>query len=163
MRIMLTGSPGTGKTTIAKILGKKLKYKVVSEKEFALAHGIGMWNSEVDELFVPLRKLQKTLNLMLEKEENVIVEGHMLCETKLKVDAVVVLRVDPEILQIRLELRGYRPAKIMDNVFCEGIDYCKKHAAKRYPAKKIIEIRARKTIKETTANIITELKTKGKL
>ncbi|MDP6671202.1 MAG: AAA family ATPase [archaeon] len=158
MRIIITGSPGVGKTSISKALGKGLKYKVVNEKAFAVENGIGKWDSKNEELVVPLGKLQKALNQALEKEKDLIVEGHLLCETKLKVDAVIVLRLHPELLQARLGERSYSAEKIQDNVFCEGIDYCKKHVLRRYPAKKVLEVDCKKTIKETTAHILRELK-----
>lgn len=163
MRIMITGSPGVGKTSIAKALGKSLKCRVVNEKEFAVEQGIGKWDSKNEELVVPLGKLQKALNQVLGKEKNLIVEGHLLCETKLKVDAVVVLRLHPELLQTRLGERSYNAEKIQDNVFCEGIDYCKKHVLRRYPEKKVLEVDSKKTIKETTNHIIKELKKGWKL
>ena len=158
MRIMITGSPGVGKTSISKALGKSLKFKVINEKEFAVEQGIGKWDSTSEELVVPLGKLQKALNLVLGKEKDLIVEGHLLCETKLKIDAVIVLRLHPELLQARLGERSYNAEKIQDNVFCEGIDYCKKHVLRRYPEKKVLEVDCKKTIKETTTHIIKELK-----
>ncbi len=163
MRIMVTGSPGVGKTRIAKALGKSLKCRVVNEKEFAVEQAIGKWDSQNEELVVPLGKLQKALNQVLGREKNLIVEGHLLCETKLKVDAVVVLRLHPELLQARLEGGGYIAEKIQDNVFCEGIDYCKKHILRRYPEKKVLEVECKKTIKETTNHIIRELEKRWKL
>ena len=163
MRIMLTGSPGVGKTGVAKALAKQLKFKLVNEKEFALKKGIGKWDVDNEELVVPLGKLQKALNAFLKKEKNVILEGHLLCETKLKVDVVVLLRLHPELLETRLEERGYKAEKVQDNVFCEGIDYCKKHVLRRYPAKKLLEVYCKKTIKETSTHIIRELKKSWKL
>lgn len=161
MRIMITGSPGVGKTTVANALGKKLKCKVVNENEFAVGKGIGTWNVEEDELVVPLRTLEKALNKMLENEKKIIVEGHLLCEIKLKVDFVVLLRLHPELLEARLAMRGYKAEKVQNNVLCEGIDYCKKHALRKYPKKRIIEIYAGKNIKETIAQILSALKKTG--
>jgi len=73
----------------------------------------------------------------------------------------VLLRVHPEILQERLERKGYNDVKIMDNVFCEGIDYCKKHVFRRYKRDKVIEVKNEKGIKETLHIIIKELKERG--
>lgn len=161
MRIIITGSPGTGKTTIAKLLAKKLRCKLINEADFSLEKGIAKWDHENAELEIPLGKLKKGLEKELEKHERVILEGHTLCEIKLNVDAVVLLRVHPEILQERLERKGYNEVKIMDNVFCEGIDYCKKHVYRRYNRSKIIEVKNEKGIKETLNTIIKELKGRG--
>src|SRR3989338_4084720 len=138
MRIIFTGSPGTGKTAVAKLLGKRLKCKVLNEHDFCMGKGIGKF--EHSELVVPLGKFQKALNAELKKHKSIIVEGHLLCEIKLKADAVVLLRLHPELLEARLERRGYNAEKIQDNVFCEGIDYCKKHLSRNYRRSRIIEV-----------------------
>ena len=161
MKLAITGTPGVGKTSISKLLGKTLKCKVLNEKEFSLEKGIGIWDSEEDELVVPLTKLKKALNTMLKIEENMIIEGHMLCEIALDVDFVVLITVDPELLGERLSARQYDAVKIQDNVFCEGIDYCKKHVSRKYPKKKIIEVKSQKSIKETMHIILEEFKEQG--
>jgi len=161
MKLLITGSPGTGKTAIAKKLGRSLKCTVINEKDFALEKGLGKWGHDSNELEIPLGKIAKELNKKMEKEKSVILEGHVLCECKLKVDAVIVLRVHPEILEARLEARGYKAEKIQDNVFCEGIDYCKKKALKSYGKKKLAEVSNEKGIKETLNTIVLELKNRG--
>ncbi|MCD6247200.1 MAG: AAA family ATPase [Candidatus Diapherotrites archaeon] len=161
MKLLITGSPGTGKTTIAKQLAKRLRCKMINEADFALQKGIAKWDHSNAELEIPLRKLKQELSKVLGKNNNIIIEGHTLCEIKLDVDAVVLLRVHPEILQERLERKGYNDMKIMDNVFCEGIDYCKKHVFRRYKKNKIIEVKNEKGIRETLNTIIKELKERG--
>ncbi|VVC00371.1 Putative adenylate kinase [uncultured archaeon] len=163
MRLIITGTPGTGKTTLAKKLGEALGFKAVNEREFALAEGIGEFDPENNELVVPLEKLGTRLNKFLARNDNVIIEGHMLCEIRAKADSVVLLRVEPERLAARLELRGYSDEKVQDNVFCEGIDYCRKHCLRNYPKAKIIEIANNKSIKETLCETIVELRSKMKL
>ena len=162
MRICITGTPGTGKTTIAKQLGGIINHKVLNEREFALAQGIGEYDTQENELVVPLEKLESRLNKLLAKEKNIIVEGHMLCETKCKFDLVIVLRVHPERLAARLELRGYKDEKIQDNVFVEGIDYCKKHALRNYAKSMVLEAENKQTIKETTALLLNEIASRDK-
>ena len=161
MKLAITGTPGVGKTSVGKALGKELKIKVFNEKEFALEKGIGRWDSEENELVVPLEKLEKEINSLLETEQNVIIEGHMLCEISLDVDFIVLITLDPELLEERLGARQYGAPKIQDNVFCEGIDYCKKHAGRKYPKNKIIEVKSQKSIKETMSIILKEFKERG--
>lgn len=157
MKIGITGTPGVGKTSVSKQLGAHYKLKILNEKEFSLKEGIGEFDVEENELVVELEKLEEKLNQMLGKEDNVLIEGHMLCEIQVNFDYLIVLRCHPEILESRLEAKGYKAEKIQDNVFCEGIDYCRKHAKRNYPDEKIIEIMNGKSIKETTNSIVQEL------
>ncbi|MFH1391399.1 MAG: AAA family ATPase [Candidatus Diapherotrites archaeon] len=157
MKIGITGSPGVGKTSVSKLLGQAFKAKVLNEKEFALKEGIGEFDTTENELVVPLNKLKTKLNKFLKKEKNIVIEGHMLCEIKADFDYLVLIKCDPEILEMRLEERGYKAEKIQDNVFCEGIDYCKKHSLRNYSKKKVIVVENRKSIKETTNAIILKI------
>jgi len=162
MRIIITGSPGVGKSSAARGLGKKIKHKVLNEKAFALDRGIGKWNAEENELVIPLQAFARELNRLFAREKKVIVEGHLLCELRLpKADFVVIIRLHPELLEARLEARGYKADKVQDNVFCEGIDYCKKHVMRNYKRGKVVEVQSGKTIKETIGNIIKGLKERG--
>jgi len=160
MKLLITGTPGTGKTLIARELGKYLKSKVINEKDFALKNKLGYFNDE-NELEIPVLQLQKKVNSFLLKNKKVIFEGHVFCETKIKVDLVIVLKIDPEELELRLERRKYSPEKLMDNVFCEGIEYCLKHVKKNYPKNKVIQINSNPNFKITLANILVELGEKG--
>jgi adenylate kinase len=160
MKLLVTGSPGTGKTALARGLAKALGLEAVNEKDFCIRHKIGSFNDE-NELEIPVKEFEKKANSYLSKlpkSGGVVLEGHVLCEAKLRVDRAILLRVNPELLEMRLEKRDYAPAKIMDNVFVEGIDYCKKHLLRNYPKSKIIEIESRRTPKETLDAVLAALK-----
>ena len=157
MRIIITGTPGTGKSILAKVLGKALKHKVLNEKDFCRKKKIGKIDKKTAELVVPLGRLEKELNKLLYREKNIILEGHLLCEAKLNADIVLLLRTSPDILEERLRRRRYPEAKIQDNVLCEGIDYCKKHALRKYEKKRIFEIQNNKSLEEACFNAIIAL------
>ena len=159
MRIIITGVPGTGKTCIAKKLGKKIKAKVINELEFARKKRIG--KREGKERVIPLKQFEKSLNKEVKKFRNAIIEGHLLCEIKLKADKLILLRAKPEEIEKRLRKKGYKEEKILDNVFCEETGYIKEKLLKNYPKNKIIEIKSEKNINNTLNNIIKKLKIEG--
>lgn len=163
--ILITGTPGVGKSSVSKALAKRFKIKrIINEKEFALSKGLGKWDKGRDELVVPLGKFAKALNAELKKNTGgAIIEGHMLCEAKVNVDVVVVLRTHPELLQAGLERRGYNAEKVQDNVFCEGIDYCRKHVLRRYPKKRVVELYVKRTAAETASALVEILGERGVL
>ncbi len=136
MKIIITGTPGTGKTSTAKKIAGKMKLKLVNEKSFALKTKTGKKKGKETE--VDLKKFRKKMNEFLKKEKNVVLEGHLLCEIKLNADYVFVLRTKPELLEKRLRKRNYSEIKILDNVFCEKTNYCGKKAGKNYV--KVIEV-----------------------
>lgn len=157
MKLAITGTPGTGKTALAKSLAKKLKAVLINEKDFALEKKAGKLNKRLGEVEVDVKKLAKELNKELEKHKNVIAEGHLLCEARLSVDAIIVLTIDPFKLQKRLEKRGYTPEKVLDNVFCEITGYCLEKTKKNYQKQKIIIVPCEKHISGTIKKVIKEI------
>lgn len=153
MNFLVTGTPGCGKTTLAKNLGKELDLKVINEKDFALKNGIGSFNQE-NELEIPIKEFEKEANKFLSKNKGIIFEGHTLAEMKLKVEKVILIRINPEELEERLNRRNYSDEKVMDNVFYEGIDYIKKKVEKNYSKNKIIEIFSESNERLTLAKVL---------
>jgi adenylate kinase len=161
MRIIITGTPGTGKSSVAKALGRRIKHMVVNEHQFALEKKIGKWDSDEGELIIPLQQFARELNKLLAKEKDIILEGHLLCELRLPADFVVLLSVKPEILEKRLQAKGYSELKVQENVFCEANDYCKKRVVRNYKKQKVLLVDAGKTIKEIMLDSISKLRGRG--
>lgn len=116
-RLAITGSPGTGKSTLAKEF-EALGFHVTSVEELATEYGcIG----EIDSIDKARPIDMELLNQKIEKEwdkdllEPLIIDGHL--SHQLPTDAVVVLRCSPNILKERMTKRDYSNDKITAN--CE--------------------------------------------
>jgi adenylate kinase len=133
MRIIITGSPGTGKSTIAATLSKKLDVELIDIKKIVNQKKLCGKNHEVD-----LKALHSALRPFL-TQKNYIVEGHLACEIKIPADFVLVLRTDPFVLKKRLNKRRYSKEKIIENLMAEMLDYCTQRVEKVY-GKKPLEI-----------------------
>ncbi len=142
--IIVTGTPGTGKTRFSRLLAHKLGIGSVNVTKFARRHNlIKSYDRKrrthvVDELRLR-HELEKYLTSL---KERVLVEGHYsatLVPTRL-VDVVFVLRCNPKILRDRLRRRGYPQAKIRENVEAEVLDICLSEALATHPLQKIAEI-----------------------
>ena len=130
MRIVITGTPGTGKSSIAKKLAAQLGLELVDVKrivrERKLAVGSG---HEVD-----LRKLAAALRFLRTKRDYVV-EGHLACELRLPADFIFVLRTEPRTLRRRLSKRGYGRKKLNENIEAELLDYCTQRVEQEYRKK----------------------------
>ncbi len=109
--IALTGTPGTGKTTVAELL-KKRGHKVISVIEMARRYGC-ILDEEGGEVEIDVEKLSQF-------RFDGIVEGHL--SHYLRPDVTIVLRCNPLILKERLEGRGWDEEKLMENVEAELLD-----------------------------------------
>jgi len=112
MMIAITGTPGVGKTTVAKLLAPKLGYKYESVRDIALR--IGAAEEVGDELEVDVEALR---NVRL---EDTVVDGHL--SHHMPADVVIVLRANPRVIAERLEGRGYSREKLGENVEAELVD-----------------------------------------
>ena len=136
--IVISGTPGTGKTVISKILKDKLKSKfntkLINLSEFAIKNNLIINYDKdrdthvIDELKLK-KKLKKVLKKLKKERENkvmmTIIESHFSeLVPKKYINFAFVLRCDPEILYKRLERRGYKKQKILENVQSEILGTC---------------------------------------
>jgi adenylate kinase len=116
-RLSLSGTPGTGKSTLAKEF-EALGFHVISVEEMAIEHGcIGEVDNSDNARPIDLDALIKSISGEWSNNplEPLIIDGHL--SHHLPSDAVVVLRCSPEILEKRMLKRGYSESKIRSN--CE--------------------------------------------
>lgn len=115
MRLALTGTPGTGKSTVADLVDAG--FRVVHVNDLIRdGHSAGL-DKERGCLIADLPKLSR---YVLDLKGDYILEGHVA--HLLPVDAVIVLRASPGVLRERLRERGWSAAKVRENVDAEALD-----------------------------------------
>ena len=117
-RIALTGTPGVGKTSLAKIAAAN-GYDVVDVKAWARETGsVAGYDAEDEADAIDLDAL--AAHVPPADGRKVLFEGHL--SHLLELDQVWVVRWDPRDLRGRLEARHYRPAKVLENLEAEALD-----------------------------------------
>ena len=114
-RLALTGTPGTGKSTVAQMLSSD-GYEVITVESLAEQYGL---SGEIDPSdgvrVIDTGALHDVLAPAWESSPDgvVVVDGHL--SHHLPCDAVAVLRCSPEFIESRLVSRGYSADKVQAN------------------------------------------------
>jgi len=132
----ITGTPGTGKKSIAPIVAESLGMQCLGLNDLAESYGLVSRKSGA----VDAQKLRAKLRRDL--SEKAVVYGHLLpyVVPQSAVSRVAVLRCEPRVLKERLRLRGYAPPKIVENVEAELIGVVSSDAFDTYGRTKTTEV-----------------------
>ena len=113
LRLAITGTPGTGKTALSTAL--EGLFEVIEIEKIAEELDL---LGEVDDGSRPLDVEELVKKLDWQKAQSPInIEGHL--SHLLPVDAIIVMRCHPEVVDARLSARSYSVQKIQDNVEVE--------------------------------------------
>ena len=141
--ILITGTPGTGKSTLCKKLVTCAQVKWINVGEFAKENDcLGEWDSryechELDEDKV-IDELEDVLS-----EGNIVIEHHVTdIFPERWFDAVFVLRTDNTKLYDRLKKRDYNERKVEENVQCEIFQTILDEAQESYKPEIVHELRS---------------------
>ncbi|KAF8361843.1 hypothetical protein PRIPAC_88766 [Pristionchus pacificus] len=141
--ILVTGSPGTGKSTLAAALAEKLGFDQIECSREIREHGLF---SEFDErlqthVFDEDKLLDHIEERMDSESGGVVVDFHG-CDffPQRWFDIVVVLRCDNTMLYDRMAARGYPPEKIRENIECEIFNSIGEEARESYDEEVILEV-----------------------
>ena len=145
MKIGITGTPGTGKSTVS----THLDGKIIDLKEYLEENELGDIN-EKGEIEVEIEELRQN-SPEIPKNEDLILEGHLA--HFLDLDYCVVLRCRPDELRERLEKRDYTSEKIEENIESEKLDVILSQAVQRQ--NKVLEV---DTTDRTVESVVKEIK-----
>lgn len=156
MNIALTGTPGTGKTSVAEKLENK-KYSVInlndlsSEKNFFKGY-----DKKRDSKIIDIKKLNNYIKKNISTDIICILDSHISHLVK-SVDKVFLLRCHPEELRLRLKKKQWKKTKIDENIEAEILDIILCETLEVHKKDNVFEIDTTKKNLEEVAEIVDSL------
>ena len=142
--IVITGTPGVGKTSISRLLASKLGTLHIDLGRLVRDEGLFTEvDRERDTLVADMGMTSRRVKEMIEgSDRDIIVEGHFAVDVvpPEMIYKVFVLRRHPEELRVILEGRGFREGKVWENVGAEVLDVCLYEAIKACGIDKVCEV-----------------------
>ena len=127
--IAVTGTPATGKTTVAKKLAYMLDYKYIDGKQIIENFKLHSEKDPDGTLVVPVKNFENQLKKIIKQEsraKGLIIDSHLshLLHKEL-LNLCIVTRCNLKELSFRLKKRNYSEKKIADNLEAETFEICK--------------------------------------
>jgi adenylate kinase len=149
---VITGNPGTGKHTIAKLISKSLNLEIIDINKIAITHKIFRKNN--DTLDVDVSRLKKIINK--KESKNSILVGHLApyVISPENVEMVIVLRKSPYDLLSTYKQRKYTNEKLIANIGSEILGIVYHDTIREFGREKTFQIdTSKKKISFTVKNV----------
>jgi adenylate kinase len=141
--ILITGTPGVGKTMLARSLSRNPGFKLVElgklvRKESLYTH----FDRARKTYVVDEGRLRKRLKALSRSSERIVLPTHLIGRflPKASVKMALVLRLDPVVLYRRLRARGWTKRKAWENTEAEILDVCLHESHLLLGPRKVYEI-----------------------
>ncbi len=118
MRILISGTPGVGKTEISKLLASKFNLTYFSVSNFIMKNRLYVDYDEIRKTYNIDDRVIEKINNYIDKIDNVVIET-IYPSLIDKADKVIVLRKNPLELYRDLKYRNWGNLKIAENVEAE--------------------------------------------
>ncbi|HLI45920.1 MAG TPA: adenylate kinase family protein [Geobacterales bacterium] len=131
MKILICGTPGTGKTTLSLFLSSK-GFHYINYNTFAFfSRSILKYDKVRKSYVVNSNKIYRKLGPILKSLDKVVLDSHIIAGLPKKFDLIVVLRCDPEILRKRL-MKKYGAKKMKENIEAEILGILSHECKKKF-------------------------------
>jgi adenylate kinase len=147
--IIVTGTPGVGKTTFSRKLAMELGAHYLSFNEFVSEkHLYSRFDRERGSKIVDAKRARHSLTNYLEKTRGLVVIDTNIPDVvgvKRMVTRVFVLRCHPRVLEKRLLRKGWHRSKVQENVLAELLDSCATDSLEYYGRRKVVQFDTSRT------------------
>lgn len=146
MIIIVSGTPGTGKTTVAKAIAQKKNLKYLDVHQLIEKHHLSEGYDRIRKCkIVDIKRLVKFLLKEIEiskkeKVKGVIIDSHLSHYLPPKsVDQCIITTCNLKVLEKRLKKRKYSAQKVRENLDAEIFEICKLEALELGHKVKIVD------------------------
>ncbi|MDQ3888000.1 MAG: AAA family ATPase [Thermoproteota archaeon] len=159
LRLVITGNPGVGKHTSAKIIAERINAEIIDINEVAIDNNATGKKTDLG-LDIDVKRLVRLLEKLLKTKKDLVIVGH-LAPYVLKpggIGLVAVLRRSPYELEKTLKKRGYSVDKVRENVASEILGTSLYDSLKTFSKRKVAEFDTTgRSPEETADEILTAL------
>lgn len=146
--IIITGTPGVGKTTHCQELANKTGLHHLDINDVVKKHSIGESSNDPDDPNTKIVDEDRLLDVI----ENDLEEGGQIIDWHAcdlfpvsLIDLVCVVRCDNKILYDRLKARNYGEKKLQENMDCEIMEVLSQEARDAYDEGMVVELKSEST------------------
>ena len=141
--ILVTGTPGVGKTALAKSLSKRSGFKLIELNRLIRKEKLYTRFDRARKTYiVNEEKLRRRLEALSRSSERIVLPTHLIGRflPKAPVKLALVLRLDPVVLYKRLRARRWTKRKAWENTEAEILDVCLQDSLSFLGPRKVYEI-----------------------
>jgi adenylate kinase len=155
--ILITGTPCTGKTTLATKLAAQLNAQYINLTEFAQKeHLVARKDKQRDTDIINETKMRQKLQQTIDNATpaEIVIDGHYAAAVapKAAITKIIVLRRNPIELRQLMQNKGFNQQKQDENLAAEILDVCLIEALQQHPKEKVCELDVTEKTVETTLN-----------
>jgi adenylate kinase len=140
--LVIAGTPGVGKTSVARIIAEKVGGLQVDLSELVVNEGLyEYFDDQTGSYVIDEARVSRRVKEICSGGRPVVVATHypeVLDEVI--VDKVAVLRLNPVVLWDRLRSRGWSDRKVAENVMAEVLSVVLSNAISKFGVERVVEV-----------------------